>query len=503
MGSTEERNPSLWVRTSGDGRWPVLGGDATTDVVVVGAGITGLTTARLLADRGVAVMVIDAGDLCAGATGYTTAKVTSLHGLIYSELVDRFGDGRAAVYGAANQAAIAEVRRLVAADGIDCDLETVDAFTWTEEPGRMAAVAREAEVARRLGLPADHTKATALPFPVLGAVRFRSQAQFHPRKYCLGLADAAEQRGVVIHEHTRALGVDESSDGCTVSTDRGTIRAGHVVLAAHLPFLARGAYFARAFPYRSYCIAARAEAPPGMYLSADRPTRSVRAAAGGWLIIGGEGHRVGRDDDTRRRYQALEDWAGERFGVTTVEHRWSAQDYRTADGLPYIGRLDLFSHRVFVATGFRKWGMTNGTVAAMILADAVTGAESPWAWVFDSTRFELARSAQSFVTENAVVATRLLGDKVATLRRPSVDDLAEGEGGIVDLDGHKVAAYRGPDGLHCLSPVCTHLGCEVRFNTAEVTWDCPCHGSRFDVEGRVLEGPAGRDLAPKGVQASV
>ncbi|MCU1373607.1 MAG: FAD-dependent oxidoreductase [Actinomycetia bacterium] len=494
MGSIKERNASLWVRTTGGAPWPVLSEDATTDVVVVGAGITGLTTARLLAARGVAVTVVEAGELCAGATGYTTAKVSSLHGLVYGELADRFGDERAAAYGAANQAAVAEVRRLVEADGIACELEAADAFTWTEQPGRMAAVAKEAAVAARLGLPADHTTETALPFPVLGAVRFRDQAQLHPRKYCLGLAEAAARQGAVIHEHTRALDVEESSGGCTVTTDRGTIRAGHVVLATHLPFPARGAYFARAYPTRSYCIAAKAEAPEGMYLSADEPTRSVRGAAGGWLIIGGEGHKVGHDDDTRRRYQALEGWAAERFGITAVEHRWSAQDHRTADGLPYVGRLDPFAHRVFVATGFRKWGMTNGTAAAMILADAVTGTEHPWAWVFDSTRFELARSARTFVRENAVVATRFVGDKVATLRRPKADDLGEGEGGIVDLDGHKVAAYRGPDGLHCVSARCTHLGCEVRFNTAEATWDCPCHGSRFDVEGRVLEGPAVRDL---------
>jgi Rieske Fe-S protein len=259
-----------------------------------------------------------------------------------------------------------------------------------------------------------------------------------------------------------------------------------------------GAYFARAHPYRSYAMAVRlaGDRPRGMYISAESPTRSVRSTADGWVVLGGEGHKVGHDDDTRQRYRVLEEWATEHFDIETIGYRWSAQDYETVDGVPYIGPLTDNHDRVWIATGFRKWGMSNGTVAALILADRIAGRVSPWAEAFDSRRRAPKASAKTFVVENAEVGVRFVGDRLRSRKAPPAAELQPGEGGLVDLDGRTVAGYRDDDGaLHAVSPTCTHLGCRVAFNTAERSWDCPCHGSRFDVDGRVLQGPAVKDLA--------
>lgn len=493
MGSLHERNPSLWIGTSGAPDFPHPGGDLTADVAVIGAGITGLTTARLLADAGASVVVVEAGRVCSGVTGYTTAKLTSLHSLIYARLAEAFDAERAALYAAANEAAIAKVFDLAARHGIECDLERASAYTYTEDPESIGAIEDEVAAAKAAGLAASYTTAVDLPFDVAAAIRVDDQAQFHPRKYCLGLA---QSDGMQVVEHTRATEVDDKTG--VVTTSRGKVRADHVVLATHLPFPAEGAYFAKAEPMRSYAVAAHGgRRVEGMYISIDSPTRSVRSTPDGWLIVGGEGHKVGHEGQSPERYEVLEAWARERFGSEAGRfgYRWSAQDYTSADGIPYIGRITSGTDRVWVATGYGKWGMSNGTAAGMILSDLILGRPNEWAEAFDSTRLAPKQSAKSLLSANLDVAKRFIGDRMAKLRAPGASELAPGTGGIVDLDGKTVAAYRDDAGvLHTRSAACTHLGCQVAFNSAERTWDCPCHGSRFDTDGRVLQGPAVEDL---------
>jgi Rieske Fe-S protein len=270
-----------------------------------------------------------------------------------------------------------------------------------------------------------------------------------------------------------------------------------VVVATHLPFLDAGGFFARAHPYRSYAMAVRTAGPRprGMYISAESPTRSVRSTPDAWVLLGGEGHKVGQDDDTRRRYEALERWAREHYEVAEVGYRWSAQDYESVDGLPYVGRLTPASDRILVATAFRKWGMSNGTAAGMILRDLMAGRENPWAETFAATRLAPGASVKTLVTENLDAGKRFIGDRLRSWRPRPAAEIPPGRGEIADLDGETVAAYRDDAGvLRAVAPDCTHLGCRVSFNTAERSWDCPCHGSRFDVDGRVIQGPAVRDL---------
>jgi glycine/D-amino acid oxidase-like deaminating enzyme/nitrite reductase/ring-hydroxylating ferredoxin subunit len=491
MGSLRQANPSLWAVTApgGDDR-PPLSGEATADVVVVGAGIAGLSTALALVEAGVDVVVLEAGRVCSGVTAYTTAKVTSLHGLTYAGLERHGGADVARAYGEANQAGLHAVAQWIERYAIECDFTRRPAYTYTTSSERVEEVADEVVSAKRLGLPATFTTTTELPFEVKAAIRFDDQAQFHPRDYCLGLTRAIVAGGGRVHEHSRVVAVDEGRP-CQVRTrEGGEVTAAHVVLATHLPILDRGGFFAKCHPKPSHAIAVRLEegTPPirGMYLGVDDPTRSLRSAEHDEVaIVGGEGD-----------YAALEAWAAATLPVKAIEARWSAHDHMPVDGRPFVGRQLPGSH-VFVATGFKKWGMTNGTAAGLMLADELTGKENPWRAAFDATRQRPPLTSKDFYKENAAVAHHFVGDRLAALKPPPLDTLGPGEGGVVRTPaGAKVAAYRDDDGnVHAVSPVCTHLGCLVGFNAGEKTWDCPCHGSRFTVDGEVIEGPATTDLA--------
>src|SRR5215213_2486861 len=499
-----ERNVSYWVATTPETSFSSYpGGDLKVDVAVVGGGITGLTTALLLQQVGASVAVVEAGRVACGVTGYTTAKVTSLHGLTYAKLTTTFGAEGARVYGEANQAGRERIARLVEELAIDCDFERLPAFTYTEDHQRVSAIEEEVEAAQQAGLPASFSSAIGLPFPIQGAVRFEDQAQFHPRKFCLGLAEAIDGNGGQVFEQTRALDL-RLGFPCTVKTEHGDLRADHVVLATHLPFLDPAGLFAKTSPSRSYALAVTLAdpAPPGMYLSADPATRSVRPLVSGsnQAILAGEEHKVGHGRDSRTHYQALEAWARDRFPVRSVDYRWSAQDYLPADNVPYIGQLIPGYGRLHVATGFKKWGMTHSAVAASLLRDGITGRPNSWSGLFKAIRLHPLASAKELAVHNLDVGLRFAGDRLLSARPAPARELAPGQAGIRELHGEKVAAYRDPDGrLHAVSGRCTHLGCLVAWNAAERSWDCPCHGSRYTYDGQVIQGPAVDDLQAKHV----
>jgi len=323
---------------------------------------------------------------------------------------------------------------------------------------RADEVAEEAELAARLGLPASPHVPSELPFEVAAGVRFEDQAQIHPRAYCLGLAEAIVAAGGRVHGHTRARHVD--GDERVVVTDHGELRGGAVVVATHLPIKELGAYFARTEAWRSYALAVRVDGdrPPDMYISADEPIRSLRTS-GDHLIVGGEGHKVGADHDTDEHYRNLETWAREQFSVREIDNRWSAQDWAAADGVPYIGRMAGHDDGLYVATAFRKWGMAHGTVAAMILRDLIGGRENPWLEVYDATRVAPKQSLRGVIGESMDTLKHLVGDRVRLPGREAVEALGPGEGTVVRIDGHPVAAQRGDDGeVQAVSAVCTQIG---------------------------------------------
>ena len=493
------RPASFWIDSTGDTDFPVLDRDRSVDVAVLGAGITGLTAALLLARAGKSVAVLDAKRIVRGVTGYTTAKVTSSHGAIYSRLVEQFGEEGARIYGESNEAALERIARFVEEERIDCDFARRSNYLYAPSADQLQTVEQEAEAAAGAGLPASFVQESPLPFPIAGAVRFDNQAQFHPRKYLLAFADAIAGAGGRIFEQTRALAVEEGSP-CRVRTDGGTVVARDVVVATHIPFLDRGLFFAKVHPYRSYVVCPRVDPsrdPIDMFVSTESPTHTVRSspyASGVLLVIAGEGHKTGEHPNTEERYQALERWTREHFEIESMEYRWSTQDYYSVDHVPYIGRLTRRSRHVYAATGYNAWGLTNGTLAAMLLSDAVLGVENPWAELYDAKRLKPKASAMMFVKENAKVARRWFGDRLAT-RAKDPSGLAPDEGRVFKLGGERIAVHRAAAGdLQAVSAVCTHLACIVSWNRAEESWDCPCHGSRFASDGAVIQGPAVKNL---------
>jgi glycine/D-amino acid oxidase-like deaminating enzyme/nitrite reductase/ring-hydroxylating ferredoxin subunit len=484
---------SYWEKSAARTPYPPLEGDLDCDVAVVGAGIVGVSAAHQLSREGARVALLEARRIGAGATGYTTAKVSSLHGLTYAKLESSLGLEVSRTYGAANQAGIATIARLVSELAIDCDFRRKPNFTYTESGESRSSIEDEHGAAERAGLPASLATVDELPFPVAAAVSVADQAEFHPLKYLHALAAAAAAEGSEIHEGTRVVGVDQG-DPCKLRTDRGvTIRSGHVVVATHLPILDRGLFFARTHPERSYVLLGRLRGPvpEGMYLSDESPSHSLRAVPtddGELLMVGGESHKAGQSDPAER-YAALERWARERFDVASIDHRWATQDNMPADMLPFVGRLWPFSERVLTATGLRKWGIAMGTSAAGILGDLIAGRQNPGADTFTPTRLHPKAGATSFAKENANVAGRFFLDRIRN--RQSPDGLVPGEGTVIGSGLGQRAVYRDESGgLHTLSARCTHLGCIVKFNGPERTWDCPCHGSRFEATGEVIEGPA-------------
>jgi glycine/D-amino acid oxidase-like deaminating enzyme/nitrite reductase/ring-hydroxylating ferredoxin subunit len=498
---------SYWLASTPHTTYPALRGNVAVDVAVVGGGIVGITTAALLRERGYSVALVEAERLVGGVTGNTTAKVTALPRLIYAYLINNFGREQALQYAAAHQAAIERIEALVAAYDIDCEFTRLPFFTFATTDKGLHQVEAEVEAIRDLGLPAPYVDAIPLEIPVRGAIRFDHQAQFHPVKYLLALAETIPGDGSFVFETSRVIEVTEG-EPCTLKTEAGGIRAADVVIATHYPIAGKRAfYFARLHQQRHYALAVTPDRsfPRGMFIAAEGGGYAYRAAPSrhGELVIvsGGGHHKPGQAEDTRRYYRKLADHAREMYPAGQIRYRWAAQDVVTLDGLPYIGPFSGSSEHLYTATGFAAWGMATGTAAAMILSDLIHAGSNPWAPVFDPQRFTPQESARQFLKQSLDVARAFVGKRISVPEQ-ELASIPPGAGRVIEVDDQAVAVFRDEDGqLHAVDPTCPHMGCFVAFNAAEQSWDCPCHGSRYAPDGSVLTAPARQGLARVALEA--
>lgn len=497
------RSRSLWIATAPGPAWPPLRGDISVDVAIVGSGITGITAGLLLKEAGLTVAVLDAGRVARGVTGHTTAHLTEVVDHPFRKLIATFGLEGARLALRSTRAAVEHIAATVRRRKVSCDFERLPGYSYTETAEGLEALREEREAARRIGLRVELVTDVPLPFATEGGLRFDGQAQFHVRRYLLPLAARIAGGGSHVFEDTLAVEVKDG-EPCRVITARGTVSARDVLLATHAP-LDNKTIQTKVAQYRSYVLGCRVAgpAPHGLFWDDEDPyhyIRSQRTSRGRVVIVGGEDHKVGQEEDTEARYEALLGYTRERLDVRSVDYRWSAQTLEPVDGLPYIGR-DTGAGHVYVATGFSGTGMTFGTVSALVLSDAVRGRANPWAELYDTGRLKPVQSAGTFLKENVDFPTYLVGDR---LKKPkgTLAGVPRGGGEVLLVDGERVAVSRDDAGALCaVSAVCTHMGCLVRWNGAERSWDCPCHGSRFDATGRVLDGPASRNLEPRPLPA--
>lgn len=476
---------SIWSKDTRIEKRPHLSGDINTDAVIIGGGLAGILTAYMLNKRGVNSIVLEADRIGSGQTKNTTAKITSQHGLIYNKLIEGFGEDLALEYAMANETAIRQYKDIIDSEGIDCGFKESPAFLYTmvdPEP-----LEKECCAALSLGLSASITNDTELPFSVKSALRFEGQAQFNPLEFLKAISSSIE-----IYENSRVTDVNEGS----VASEAGRVFARHIVVTTHYPFInAPGYYFARMHQERSYVIALKGIDPlHGMYLGVDSGDLSFRSYRD-LLLLGGASHRTG-ENSAGGRYNRLREAAKEFYPNSTEAANWSAQDCISIDSVPYIGQYSESTPNMYVATGFHKWGMTSSMVAANIISDMITGVSNRYADVFSPKRFRLSPSIRSIFTDGKQ-AVKGLARNLFESPGEAAEDLPHGHGGIVKSNGEKCGAFNDEGNLDFVNPRCTHLGCQVAWNPDEFSWDCPCHGSRFDKDGRVIDGPAMNPLESK------
>ncbi|MFI7241958.1 FAD-dependent oxidoreductase [Streptomyces qinglanensis] len=502
---------SYWMLSAAGEVCPQLPSDSRieVDAAVVGSGIAGLSVAWELARAGRSVAVLESDRLAAGVTGHTTAKLSALHGLTYSRLRADRGAEDARYYALSQQGAVDRLAAVAARLGVDCELERVPAHLYVESAEHVDEVRAEAEAAAEAGLAASFVTDTGLPFRVRAAVRVENQAQFHPRKYLLALADDIRLHGGLLFERTRVVALDEGEPCLLRAENGGEVLARDVVVATHYPVFDRALMFSRLQPRRELVISAllpEEEDPGGTYVSPERGSRSVRTAPYPFgdgrrlLIVTGEQFAPGTPGtgSVGARYERLAAWTYERFPSARLAHRWATQDNETTDRVPYIGRFHAGTRHTYVAAGFGGWGMSSGVLAGQLLAAHLTGEPlPPWARLYDPVRLRPGE-APALLRLQSAVARRFVADRLRPSHVDSVDEILPGDGAIVRVRGRRCAVHRTAEGeLRALSPRCPHLGCLVRFNDAETAWECPCHGSRFATDGSVLQGPATRPLDPR------
>jgi glycine/D-amino acid oxidase-like deaminating enzyme/nitrite reductase/ring-hydroxylating ferredoxin subunit len=471
--------------------------DLRVDVAIIGGGIVGLHCAHQLSRSGLRIALFEARIIGHQATGRSTAKVTSQHSLAYHDLARDFGADHARIHARSNEDAVSVVATTCAAIG--ARFESCDAYVYARDDDEMRALQQEVAAARAAGIAATIEGAVSAPVVVAGALRFPDQGQIDPCEYLQSLARLLDT-DVSIYEQSR-VEVVEAGKPCRISVNGCRVEADHVIVSTQMPILSEGHFFAKAFPFAHPIIAA--PLPPsvnleGMFITASGPSRSFRTAerdGARYLIAAGPEYRPGEPQLQRQALEDLQAFVSSEFGIEKPSHIWTNADFRSMDGAAFIGPVAARHPNLLVATGLAAWGISQGVVAGQILAAQVLGEEHVASALYDATRHKPVAGGAEFIKENAKASAHLVGDRLLSRKSHALADIRPGSGGVISQRGEKLAVRCDPSGeLHALSAICTHLGCIVDWNDEDRTWDCPCHGSRFDEAGQVLSGPATKPL---------
>ncbi len=474
---------SVWIDSCKLKKREVLNKDIKTNTIIIGAGIAGILIGYMLKQNNIDVVLIDAEEMLSGNTKNTTAKITSQHDLIYDKLISEFGEEKARQYAKANELAIKKYKEIIQKRNIDCDFEEKSAYIYSLN--EVENLKKEVDAANKVGICAEFVEDANLPFKIKGAVKFNNQAQFNPLKFLKDIS-----KDLLIYENTRALEIKEN----LVVTNRGNINAENIVVATHYPIMnTPGYYFMRMHQERSYVIALEnAQDLNGMYIDVDKNGYSFRNYKD-LLLLGDIGQRTG-ENEKGGSYDKLRKIARELYPNSIEKYHWSAQDCMTIDKIPYIGRYSEDTPNVYVATGFNKWGMTTSMVSAMIISDMILGKENDFSEIFSPNRFDLSLSIKNLATDMIETTKNFIAQKIY-IPSSQIEHIKNGHAGIVEHNGEKVGVYKDNDGKEFIvSTKCPHLGCQLAWNADELTWDCPCHGSRFDYKGKLIGSPSTKNL---------
>lgn len=478
-----------------------LNTDISCDVTIVGGGITGLTCAYYLSKKGLKVVVLEKDSLMSKTSGHTTAKITAQHGLFYKYLIDTFGVETAKKYLTCNLKAIDNIKKIIDDEKIDCDFEYENSYVFTKSNSYIQDIKDEVKATHMLGF--DSKLLTKIPLPisnVLCAIEFPNQAQFNPRKYAVGLCNSILNNHGLIFEDSKVTDIQKIKDIYSTSVGDHTVESKYVILATRYPFInAPGFYFLKMYQTLSYCATFELSDNifPGMYINAENPTLSARIAKcndKNVLLLSGCSHKVGKTSGVSDPYSTLTTFAHSIDSNSQLISKWVTEDSVSLDKLPYIGKFSSFMPNMFIPSGFKKWGMTLSNVASNIIVDEILGNKNEYSDIFDSTRLHPIQNKEE-MGNMLKEATSSIVIKKFNLPSATIQSIALNEGKIIEFEGAKVGVYKDKDGnIYKIKPVCPHLGCELSWNPVNKSWDCPCHGSRFDYSGKLLYGPALHDL---------
>ena len=494
---------SYWVDSTDLTNYPKLEKDIKTDVCIIGGGITGISTAYLLSkESDLDITLLEADRMGMGVTANTTAKVTSQHGLIYDYLYNSFGKESMEAYLNSNEEAIRLIENIIKNENIECNFTKEDAYVYTCEKNNDEKIKKEVEALKFAGFEAEYVKDSPLPFEIVSAVKFKNQAQFHARKYLLSLLKVLEKNNVNLFENSKVVDIKHRNDVYEIYVNECRVECKYLIMATHYPIKNfPGMYFIKMYQDSSYVVAIETDKEifDGIYISCDTPTTSFRNVAQEngkkLLLVGGSGHKTG---DTSVKiedsYINLENYIKTIYPDAKVKYKWMTEDCVSLDKIPYIGEFSNFLPNMYVATGYKKWGMTTSHVAARIITDKILDKENLYAKIYTATRLEPIKNSKEFGNMLKQSTYSLAINKVT----PPIMDFEELEndsGGVVNYNGEKLGIYKDKNGeIFAVVPYCKHLGCELSWNNLEKTWDCPCHGSRYDYKGNIITEPTTESL---------